>query len=77
MKRLGDHHSAPAPTTTKVGPQGSLPGLLVEVGSDHTKPRPLALGNCLATGAAQTLRTATTDKQCSIAWINARSILDI
>ena len=39
----------------------------MEVGSDFTKPRPFALGNCISTRAAQTLQTATTEKQCSIA----------
>ena len=47
-KGLGDHHSPPT-TTTKVGPQGSVPGPIVEVGPDNTKSCPLALGNCLST----------------------------
>ena len=64
-------------TTAKAERQGSLPGPIVEVGSDYAKPHPLVLGNCISTKAAHTLRIATTYKRCSIAWINSRSILDI
>ena len=65
-KRLGITISCTITTTTRAGPQGSLPGPIVEVGPDYAKPSPLALGNCISIRAAQTLRTAPPDKRCSI-----------
>ena len=69
-KRLGDHRYPPPHPTTKAGPQVSLLGTIVEVGPDYTKPRTFAMGNCISTGAAQTLQKAPPDKRCSIACLD-------